>query len=166
MTSHDTSTKRLRKKPPLLLETDTEIHKHSFSWKTVFIEWSDKFYVETILVHRLIIATCFLVGKRIISPLPYFFVFKNIVNNLNSNKLLVDKHYRFRWNSSTANAFNIIKHRTSDELIRAIVLDISKPFDNVWYVGILIFLFLFWMGIYPTYIRNIHFLIFLFPSLR
>ena len=65
---------------------------------------------------------------------------KHIINYINANNLLSDVQYGFRSSRSTADVLTVISHRISKALdstfdARAIALDISKAFDQVWHRG-------------------------------
>ena len=67
---------------------------------------------------------------------------KYTINYLNANNLLSDVQYGFRPSRSTADVLTVISHRISKALdstfdARAIALDISKAFDQVWHKGLL-----------------------------
>ena len=67
---------------------------------------------------------------------------RHILNHLSKNNLLVDVQYGFRSARSTADVLTVISHRISEALdstydARAIALDISKAFDQVWHKGLL-----------------------------
>ena len=67
---------------------------------------------------------------------------KHLISHLESNNLLSDHQYGFRSSRSTADLLTVITDRFYRALdkcgeAKAIALDISKAFDNVWHSGLL-----------------------------
>ena len=78
----------------------------------------------------------------VISKVLKYILNVHILNHLSKNNLLADVQYGFRHARSTADVLTVISHRISEALdstydARAIALDISKVFDQVWHNGLL-----------------------------